>query len=51
MINDSNSMDAAQVARKVIDNKELFILDVRNADAFEDWKIDGHHLVFKYSLL
>src|SRR5690606_5330618 len=33
---------AAQVARRVIDNKELFILDVRNADAFEDWKIDGH---------
>lgn len=37
---------AAQVARKVIDNKELFILDVRNADAFEDWKIDGHQ--FEY---
>lgn len=33
---------AADVARKVIDNKELFILDVRNEDAFEDWKIDGH---------
>ena len=33
---------AAQVARKVIDNKELFILDVRNEDAFADWKIDGH---------
>ena len=33
---------AAQIARKVIDNQELFILDVRNADAFEDWKIDGH---------
>ncbi|MCM3389859.1 MBL fold metallo-hydrolase [Ureibacillus chungkukjangi] len=33
---------AARVARKVINNKELFILDVRNADAFEDWKIDGH---------
>ncbi|MEG0261033.1 MAG: MBL fold metallo-hydrolase [Lysinibacillus sp.] len=33
---------AADVAHKVIDNKELFILDVRNADAFEDWKIDGH---------
>ena len=33
---------AAQVARKVIDNKELFILDVRNADAFADWKIDGN---------
>ncbi|MGE7952870.1 MBL fold metallo-hydrolase [Lysinibacillus xylanilyticus] len=32
---------AAQVAKKVINNEELFILDVRNADAFEDWKIDG----------
>ncbi|MEK4228041.1 MBL fold metallo-hydrolase [Solibacillus sp. FSL H8-0538] len=37
---------AADVARKVIDNKELFILDVRNADAFEDWKIEGHQ--FQY---
>ena len=33
---------AAQVARNVIDNEELFILDVRNKDAFEDWKIEGH---------
>lgn len=33
---------AALVARKVIENKELFILDVRNEDAFKDWKIDGH---------
>ena len=33
---------AAQVARKVIENKDLFILDVRNEDAFKDWKIDGH---------
>ena len=30
------------MARKVIDNEELFILDVRNKDAFEDWKIEGH---------
>ncbi len=37
---------AADVAKRVIDNKELFILDVRNQDAFEDWKIDGHQ--FKY---
>lgn len=37
---------AAQVARKVIENKELFILDVRNADAFADWKIEGHQ--FEY---
>lgn len=37
-----NIWTAAYVARKVIDNKELFILDVRNADAFADWKIEGH---------
>jgi len=36
-------MKAAEVARKVIENKELFILDVRNKDAFEDWKIEGHN--------
>lgn len=35
-------MTAAQVARKVIENKPLFILDVRNTDAYEDWKIEGH---------
>ncbi|WP_419884415.1 MBL fold metallo-hydrolase [Paenibacillus sp. B-A-8] len=37
---------AADVARKVIENQSLFILDVRNADAFEDWKIEGHR--FEY---
>lgn len=37
-----NKWTASDVARKVIDNQGLFILDVRNADAFEDWKIDGH---------
>lgn len=37
-----NKWTAAQIARKVIDNEDLFILDVRNADAFEDWKIEGH---------
>lgn len=41
-----NKWTAADVARRVIDNKELFILDVRNQDAFEDWKIDGHQ--FEY---
>lgn len=33
---------AADVARKVIEDQSLFILDVRNTDAFEDWKIEGH---------
>ena len=37
-------MTAAQVARKVIKKEELFILDVRNKDAFEDWKIEGQNL-------
>lgn len=37
-----NTWTVADVARKVIENKELFILDVRNADAFADWKIEGH---------
>jgi glyoxylase-like metal-dependent hydrolase (beta-lactamase superfamily II) len=38
--------NASQVAKKVINSEELFILDVRNAEAFEDWKIDG--LRFEY---
>ncbi|MEK5233712.1 MBL fold metallo-hydrolase [Lysinibacillus sp. FSL K6-0232] len=38
--------NASQVAKRVINNEKLFILDVRNADAFEDWKIDGHQ--FEY---
>ena len=33
---------AEQVAKKVISKNDLFILDVRNADAFADWKIEGH---------
>ena len=37
----ATKMTAARVARKVIEKKELFILDVRNKDAFEDWKIEG----------
>ncbi|MFC4387873.1 MBL fold metallo-hydrolase [Gracilibacillus marinus] len=41
-----NKWTAAKVARKVIDNEALFILDVRNQDAFEDWKIEGH--TFEY---
>jgi glyoxylase-like metal-dependent hydrolase (beta-lactamase superfamily II) len=37
-----NKWTVAKVAKKVIDNDDLFILDVRNTDAFEDWKIEGH---------
>ncbi|MEI5906574.1 MBL fold metallo-hydrolase [Bacillus spongiae] len=34
-------MDAKKVTEKIINNEELFILDVRNEIAFEDWKIEG----------
>ena len=33
---------AADVAKYVIENKDLFILDVRNQDAFLDWKIEAN---------
>ncbi|KGR90662.1 hypothetical protein CD30_09895 [Ureibacillus massiliensis 4400831 = CIP 108448 = CCUG 49529] len=37
-----NKMTAAQVARKVIEDQPLFILDVRNRDDYDDWRIEGH---------
>ena len=33
--------EAKDVARKVIRQEKLFILDVRNSEAFADWKIEG----------
>ncbi|WP_404802160.1 MBL fold metallo-hydrolase [Bacillus infantis] len=39
-------MTAKEAAQKVIQKEEMFILDVRNHDAFEDWKIEGDH--FQY---
>jgi glyoxylase-like metal-dependent hydrolase (beta-lactamase superfamily II) len=40
------AMTAKEAAQKVIQKEEMFILDVRNHDAFEDWKIEGDH--FQY---
>jgi len=34
-------MNAKEIARKVINKEELFILDVRNETDFVDWKIEG----------
>ncbi len=39
-------MTAKEAAQKVIQKEEMFILDVRNHDAFEDWKMEGDH--FQY---
>ncbi|MGD6842841.1 MBL fold metallo-hydrolase [Bacillus infantis] len=40
------AMPAKEAAQKVIQKEEMFILDVRNHDAFEDWKMEGDH--FQY---
>ncbi|WP_281863589.1 MBL fold metallo-hydrolase [Planomicrobium okeanokoites] len=40
------AMTAKEVARKVIENQPLFILDVRNGDAFADWKIEGGNIQY-----
>ncbi len=34
-------MTASEVTKKVFNKETLFILDVRNQDAFADWKIEG----------
>lgn len=39
-------MTAREVTKKVINKETLFILDVRNEDAFSDWKIEGEN--FEY---
>jgi glyoxylase-like metal-dependent hydrolase (beta-lactamase superfamily II) len=36
-----NAMIAKEVTKKILNNEPLFILDVRNEDAFADWKIEG----------
>ncbi|MDC3424339.1 MBL fold metallo-hydrolase [Aquibacillus sp. 3ASR75-11] len=37
-------ISAKEVTEKVLSNKDLFILDVRNEDAFSDWKIEGKQI-------
>ncbi|MFC2948160.1 MBL fold metallo-hydrolase [Virgibacillus sediminis] len=40
------AMTAGEAAKKVINREELFVLDVRNTDDFEDWKMEGER--FEY---
>lgn len=40
------AVTAKEVARKVIENEPMFILDVRNSDAFADWKIEGDNIQY-----
>ncbi|GLB58738.1 MBL fold metallo-hydrolase [Cytobacillus sp. NCCP-133] len=37
----ANAMTAKEVTKKVFNNEELFVLDVRNESDFNDWKIEG----------
>lgn len=39
-------MNAKVLTKKVFNEEKLFILDVRNEDAFRDWKVEGKN--FKY---
>ncbi|WP_417899043.1 MBL fold metallo-hydrolase [Bacillus haimaensis] len=42
-----NAMTAKEVTKKILNNEPLFILDVRNEDAFADWKIEGSSVKHK----
>ncbi|MFD1040224.1 MBL fold metallo-hydrolase [Virgibacillus byunsanensis] len=37
----STKMTTKELAKKVVNHEETFILDVRNTDEFDDWKIEG----------
>ncbi|RBW68640.1 MBL fold metallo-hydrolase [Bacillus taeanensis] len=37
------TMTAKEVTKKVVNQEKLFILDVRNEEAFRDWKIEGEN--------
>ncbi|MCT8139328.1 MBL fold metallo-hydrolase [Anaerobacillus sp. CMMVII] len=39
----SRPVTAAEITKKVFDKENLFILDVRNEDAYSDWKIEGEN--------
>lgn len=37
----SKVITVKELAKKVVNHEETFILDVRNTDEFDDWKIEG----------
>ncbi|WP_339163898.1 MBL fold metallo-hydrolase [Siminovitchia sp. FSL W7-1587] len=38
------AMTPKDVTNKILNNEDLFILDVRNESDFKDWKIEGKHI-------
>jgi glyoxylase-like metal-dependent hydrolase (beta-lactamase superfamily II) len=41
----SRPITAGEITKKVFNKERLFILDVRNEDAFSDWKIEGEKFI------
>lgn len=39
--NHVKTITVKELTRKILDHEETFILDVRNTDDFDDWKIEG----------
>lgn len=42
----AQAMTTKEVTQKIIRREKLFILDVRNEDAFQDWKIEGEQFSY-----
>ena len=41
-----NNMTVKEITNKVLNNEELFLLDVRTEDAYQDWKIEGENFSY-----
>lgn len=42
----AQAMTTKEVTQKIIRREKMFILDVRNEDAFQDWKIEGEQFSY-----
>ncbi|SFK54632.1 Glyoxylase, beta-lactamase superfamily II [Halobacillus dabanensis] len=40
------NMTVKEITNKVLNNEELFLLDVRTEDAYQDWKIEGKNFSY-----
>lgn len=38
------TITAKELTKKILNHEEVFILDVRNTDDFDDWKIEGKNV-------
>jgi glyoxylase-like metal-dependent hydrolase (beta-lactamase superfamily II) len=47
MTKNATIMSAGELAKKIINQEPVFILDVRNEADFNDWKIEGHSVTIE----